>query len=95
MPEEVKNENVTKNDDGSVTIKLSTGKVALIKQGKGKHARLAQRNIDKEQNPDSYMTALMASLVTIDDKAIVPEEMDELPLKDYMAIQTEFSLLNF
>lgn len=41
------------------------------------------------------MNALMSRTVFIDGKPVIPEELDELPMNDYIKIQTEFSEINF
>lgn len=74
-------------------ITLSDGRIALIKAGKGKDAKEALRISGGRE--DEYMNALMSRTVFIDGKAVVPEELDELPMNDYIKIQTEFSEINF
>lgn len=74
-------------------ILLSDGRLAEIKQGKGRHAIKAQNLSSGKQ--DAYMSILMAMLTTIDGKAIVPEDLEDLPLRDFTAIQVEFATQNF
>lgn len=74
-------------------VTLSDGRVATIIKGKGKHARKALMQADGKG--DEYLSLLMASLVEIDGKKIVPEDLDELDMADYMAIQTAFADVNF
>ncbi len=74
-------------------VTLSNGRIALIKAGKGRDAKEALRISGGRE--DEYMNALMSRTVLIDGKPVVPEELDELPMNDYIKIQTEFSEINF
>lgn len=74
-------------------VTLSDGRIALIKAGKGRDAKEALRISGGRE--DEYMNALMSRTVLIDGKPVVPEELDELPMNDYIKIQTEFSEINF
>ncbi|MBL7718960.1 MAG: hypothetical protein JNL72_09000 [Flavipsychrobacter sp.] len=74
-------------------VTLSDGRIALIKAGKGRDAKEALRISGGRE--DEYMNALMSRTVSIDGKPVVPEELDELPMNDYIKIQTEFSEINF
>lgn len=82
-------------------ILLQDGKVALIMPGKGKHAMKAQRLLAEaktgsdENTSDKYLSILMSMLVTIDKTAIIPEDLEEMPLSDYTRVQKEFSDINF
>jgi hypothetical protein len=94
--ETVKDDNQTlaADKDGAAKVfNLSDGREVKIFAGKGKHARNALRVSGKDT--EKYLPALMAELVTIGGSKIVMEELDELPLKDYTAIQTSFSQVNF
>ena len=73
---------------------LSNGAKVLIKEAKGKDAEAAMRIAGNGQH-EKYLTALMARTVTIDGKPVVPEVLSDLPLKDYLKIQSEFADLNF
>ena len=79
---------------GSKEFSLSTGEKVVVKEAKGKDAEQAMRIAGAGQS-EKYLTALMARTVTVDGKAIVPEALSELPLKDYLKIQNEFADLNF
>lgn len=80
-------------DNTNQTVTLSDGRVATIKPGKGKHAQEALKV--SGGNGDKYMSALMAQLVEIDGKRIVMEDLEELDLKDFLALQTAFAEQNF
>ena len=74
-------------------ITLSDGRIAEIKEGKGKHAKAALRQMDGDSS--NYLPAIMAQLVTIDCKPVVMEDLDELPLRDFQALMSEVSDGNF
>lgn len=81
------------HDDGSKEFKLPSGAVARVMPGKGKHAMEAIAICDG--NTKKYMAALMMQLVTIDAKPQVLEDFEDMPLADYMKLQSEFSDQNF
>lgn len=74
-------------------VTLSDGRKATIIKGKGRHANEAMK-VSKGSSSD-YINALMAQLVEIDGHKIVMEDLEELDLSDYLAIQTKFSEINF
>jgi hypothetical protein len=78
---------------GEKTFTLPSGKVAVIKKGKGLHARKAMQQADGDGS--KYLGSLMAQLITIDGVGIVPEDLDDMDLQDYMALQAEFADQNF
>jgi hypothetical protein len=80
-------------DNTNQTVTLSDGRIAEIKPGKGRHAQEALKV--SGGNGDKYMAALMAQLVEIDGKRIVMEDLEELDLKDFIALQTAFAEQNF
>lgn len=73
---------------------LSDSRKVLIKEAKGHHAEKAMRIAGSGQQ-EKYLTALMSFTVTIDGKPIVPEQLSDMPLKDYLKIQGEFAEINF
>jgi len=74
-------------------IILSDGRKALILSGKGRHA---QEAMDQSEGKSKlYMATLMAQLVTIDGKEIVPEDLAELGMQDYNKIFAKFASVNF
>lgn len=80
--------------NGEVHIPLAKcGKKAVIIPGVGKHSREALRIAGT--NNDLFLPALMSLLVEIDGKGITVEQLEAIPLKDYNAIQTAFSEVNF
>ena len=74
-------------------IILPSGLKAEILQGKGKHAQKALQLTGGDQS--KYLGALMAQLVLIEGKPIVMEDLDEMSLRDYIAISEAFSEQNF
>jgi hypothetical protein len=74
-------------------ISLSDERQVLIRKGKGRDAIAAQRNSDG--NAENYQMELMAQLVTIDGVPVVREDLEEMDMGDFLAIQGEFASLNF
>lgn len=79
--------------NGGKTFTLPSGKVAVIKEGKGIHARNAIKMCDGDMS--LYLSALMSQLITIDGNDVVMEDLDEMPMQDYMKLQSEFADQNF
>lgn len=73
-------------------IKLSDGRIARIREGRGKDAREA--TMECEGNQNLVMFILMAKCITIDEKPIVWEDLDLLTSKDYMVVMAAFSEKN-
>lgn len=80
-------------DNSVKIIELPSGAKAEILQGKGKHAQKAMQMTGGDQS--KYLGALMAQLILLDGKPVVMEDLEEMPLKDYMAISEAFSEQNF
>lgn len=80
-------------DNSVKIIELPSGVKAEILQGKGKHAQKAMQMTGGDQS--KYLGALMAQLILLDGKPVVMEDLEEMPLKDYMAISEAFSEQNF
>ena len=74
-------------------VTLSDGRIATIAPGKGKHANEAMKISNGKG--EEYLVCLMAQLITIDGKGIVKEDLEEMPLKDFTVLQTEFADVNF
>lgn len=74
-------------------IELPSGKKASIKKGKGKHIINATKMAGGD--PGKLIPCVMQVLVLIDGEKVTVEDLEELDLKDYMRLQTEFSDLNF
>lgn len=72
-------------------VKLSDGRVALIKEGKGKDLFWAQAHAS---DPSEIIKLLMVRLIEIDSKSITEEELDEMPIKDLMLLMREFTELH-
>lgn len=80
-------------NDGVKKFTLPSGKTCEILPGKGKHARKAILMADGDGS--KYLSALMMQLVLIDGESVVMEDLDEMPLADYMKLQAEFGDQNF
>lgn len=74
-------------------IKLSDGRTAEVRAGKGRDAMKAQRVSGADMS--KFFPALMAELVTIDGQALVMEDFEELPLQDFLTLQGELAGANF
>ncbi len=81
------------NKDGSKDFELSDGRKVKIIESMGYHCEAAQEIADGGNV--SYITALMAQVVTIDGKPIVSEDLKYMKGRDYMLIQGNFSHVNF
>jgi len=71
-------------------VKLPSGKIATIKDGKGKDLFWAQKMAN---DPSEIMKMLMIRLVEIDGKAITEDDLDEMPIPDVIALTGEFGKL--
>ena len=65
-------------------IKLSDGKLAVIKDGKGLDLLNAQK---KAKTSDEIPYALIAELTEIDGNYLVYEDILELPIEDVIVLQ--------
>ena len=68
----------------SKEIKLSDGKLAVIKDGKGLDLLNAQK---KAKTSDEIPYALIADLTEIDGNYLVYEDILELPIEDVILLQ--------
>ena len=68
----------------SKEIKLSDGKLAVIKDGKGLDLLNAQK---KAKTSDEIPYALIAELTEIDGHYLVYEDILELPIEDVILLQ--------
>ena len=68
----------------SKEIKLSDGKLAVIKDGKGLDLLNAQK---KAKTSDEIPSALIAELTEIDGNYLVYEDILELPIEDVILLQ--------
>jgi len=71
-------------------IKLPSGKIATIKDGKGKDLFWAQKMAN---DPSEIMKMLMIRLVEIDGKAITEDDLDEMDIADVVKLTGEFGKL--
>jgi hypothetical protein len=68
-------------------IKLPSGKVATIKDGKGKDLFWAQKMAN---DTSEIMKMLMIRLVLIDGQAITEDDLDEMDISDVLLLTNEF-----
>ena len=68
-------------------VKLPSGKVAVIKNGKGKDLFWAQKMAN---DSSEIMKMLMIRLVEIDGKGITEDDLDEMDIADVLQLTVEF-----
>jgi hypothetical protein len=71
-------------------ITLPSGRVARIKEGKGKDLFWALSN---STGQNDIIKLLMVRLTEIDGKPITEDDLEELPLADVMVLMREFTEL--
>lgn len=76
---------ITTADTRTITLPAS-GKVVVLRKGKGKDMRIAARFVNPGQDPIGYSMALAAQLATIDGNPVLPEDLDEMDMEDVTAI---------
>jgi len=69
-------------------VVLPSGKIAKIKEGKGKDLFWALSN---STGQNDIIKLLIVRLTEIDGKPITEDDLDELPLADVMALMREFT----
>lgn len=72
-----------------IKIELPSGKVAEIREFKGRDAMQAQKMIGTDAT--KYIPALISITTTIDGNAIVVEDMEEMDGRDFMKLFTTFA----
>lgn len=68
-------------------ITLPSGKIAIIKDGKGKDLFWAQKMAN---DASEIMKMLMIRLVEIDGKSITEDDLDEIDIVDVITLTAEF-----
>lgn len=68
------------------SVILSTGQEAKLQEFKGKHVMEAQKIIGTDQS--KFLPAVIAQCVTIADKKIVLEDIEEMHGPDYLKLLT-------
>jgi len=71
-------------------ITLPSGRVARIKEGKGKDLFWALSN---STGQNDIIKLLIVRLTEIDGKSITEDDLEELPLTDVMVLMREFTEL--
>lgn len=72
-------------DTRTITLPAS-GKVVVLRKGKGRDMRMAARHVNPAQDPIGYSMALAAQLATIEGNAVLPEDLDDMDMEDVTAI---------
>src|SRR4051812_28290345 len=70
-------------------VLLSDNSIGEIREGKGKDVEKATMLSNGDQT--KYLSAMMAATIKIDGRPVVMEDLGELSMKDYMALQLSFS----
>jgi hypothetical protein len=74
-------------------VLLTDGRIARIREGKGKDVE--QATMISNGNQSKYLSAMMSSTIEINDKPLVMEDLADLLMKDYMRLQVSFAEINF
>lgn len=93
LPNEFRREHVYDNGNKVIFLLLSNGSVATVREGTGKDVEAA--TLESNGSKEKYLTALTASCVKVDGKAVNMFELSERKMKDYLAIQSAFADINF
>lgn len=89
---------ITRQTNGDEEFALKSGKRCYMRAGKGKDAEKAQRFVTNGAagfDEGAFMRALMCELIRVGDKKLVPEDLEEMPVGDYMRIRGRFMAVNF
>jgi len=84
LPEGFTSENI--EVDGT----LPSGKKVLIKKGKGRHLRNAQRMMTEGSNNSDMSRALATYLCAVDGEYVNLEDFDDMDISDAIAIEAHF-----
>jgi hypothetical protein len=76
-------------------VRLPSGGTAMVRCGRGRDLRLAQMAVGQPFDELRCEFALIARLITIDGRKITMEEVDEMPIRDVLALQQEVDSVNF
>ncbi|HVA84521.1 MAG TPA: hypothetical protein VNF28_06435 [Candidatus Binataceae bacterium] len=79
----------------SRSVNLPSGKIAVIRRGKGRDLMRAQRAVAGNSDPTAVVFALIAELAQIDGAPIVYEDVVEMDLGDVLVLQAEVTGANF
>lgn len=72
-------------------VRLSDGRIAKIRKGKGSDLFKAQR---LASDPTEVTKLLLVFLTTVDGKPLTEEDLDNMPLEDTLALMTAFAELH-
>ena len=77
------------NLNGERQITLPSGSIATIRPGRGRDLILAQRAIGDTKETTALLQALVALLCRVDDKALVYEDVLDMPVGDVLMLEGE------
>jgi hypothetical protein len=70
-------------------VTLPSGRVATIREGKGRDLINAQRAVGRTAESGALMQALVAMLCTVDGKELIYEDVLEMPIADVLMMEGE------
>jgi hypothetical protein len=70
-------------------ITLPSGRVAIIREGKGRDLIHAQRAVGRTTETHALLQALVAMVCTIDGKELCYEDVLDLPVADVLTLEGE------
>ena len=76
-------------DNQAKTITLPSGRIATLRQGRGRDLIKAHRAVASDPEPIAVSFALIAELAMIDGRQIVYEDLLAMELDDVLALESE------
>lgn len=74
-------------------VLLSKDRIAAIREGKGRDVEKAVMEVGNDKS--KQLSALLASVTTIDGKPVTMYDIADLSMKDYTSLQVVFAEINF
>jgi hypothetical protein len=75
--------------EGYKVVTLASGRVATVREGRGKDLINAQRAVGRQADSGALMQALVAALCTVEGKELVFEDVLEMPIADVLMLEGE------
>ncbi len=77
------------NDPKIREITLPSGRVATVREGRGRDLIHAQRAVGRAAETTALLQALVAMLCTVDGKELCYEDVLEMPVADVLVLEGE------
>jgi hypothetical protein len=77
------------NPNGQRWITLPSGRIASIREGKGRDLINAQRAVGRTAESTALLQALVALLCTVDGRELVYEDVLDMPVADVLMLEGE------